>query len=402
VEAIRENKILLMVACMFVLLDVLVWLNEILDLPYIVLGGPQTPFNWHEAAANTVMITTIGLFVVSILIHYISKRRQAEERIVHLNAVLHAVRGVNQLIIREKDCNSLLQKACDVLIEARGYDASWLGFLRDEKTFAKVVGSGFGEDVSRFIKHVMGGDHPPCIKKALAEKDMVVVVDKPKVCGDCFFESACIGKEAAIIRVEHAGRFLGLLAILFASDVTADEEEKGLLKEVAGDIGLGLNNMELEEAHKQADEALRESEERHRTLVESSTDAILMMDNERKIVSFNRAFIDLFGYDKNEVEGKSIRIIHQSDDSFRSFRDTIYPVIEKVGFFRGEWDFMRKDGTIFPVETVTSAIKSPNGSVKGYVDIIRDITERKQAEEERKKVQAQLQQSQKMEAISFR
>ncbi|MBC8458574.1 MAG: PAS domain S-box protein, partial [Deltaproteobacteria bacterium] len=134
--------------------------------------------------------------------------------------------------------------------------------------------------------------------------------------------------------------------------------------------------------HKQAEAELRESEERYRALVESSTDAILVMDNERRIVSCDRAFLDLFGYEKNKVEGRSIRIIHQSDESFRSFGEIAYPVIDKLSSFRTEWDFVHKDGTIFSVETVTSAIKSPNGSIGGYVAIIRDITERKQAEAE--------------------
>lgn len=92
-------------------------------------------------------------------------------------------------------------------------------------------------------------------------------------------------------------------------------------------------------------------------------------------------------------------MIHQTDESFRSFGENAYPVIEKTGSFMVESEFVRKDGTILPVETVTSAIKSPDGSITGYVAIIRDITERKQAEEEKNKLQAQLQRAQKMEAI---
>ncbi|MBW2038229.1 MAG: PAS domain S-box protein [Deltaproteobacteria bacterium] len=136
---------------------------------------------------------------------------------------------------------------------------------------------------------------------------------------------------------------------------------------------------------KRAEEALKESEERYRTLVESSTDAILIMDKERNVLTCNQAFLHLFGYKKREIEGKSIRIIHRSDKSFRAFGDSAYPVIERVGSFRGEWEFVRQDGTIFPVETVTSAIKSPDGSIRGYIATIRDITERRQAEHELQK-----------------
>jgi PAS domain S-box-containing protein len=151
---------------------------------------------------------------------------------------------------------------------------------------------------------------------------------------------------------------------------------------------------------RRAEDALKESEQRYRTLVESSTDAILMTDKERKAVTCNQAFLNLFGYEKREIEGKSIRIIHQSDESFASFGKTAYPSIEKGDFFRTEWEFMHKDGTtVLPVEIVKSAVRSPDGSIAGYIAVIRDITERKRAEEERGRLETQLLQSEKMASI---
>ena len=187
----------------------------------------------------------------------ISERKAAEEHVEHLNNVLAAIRNVNQLIIRERDRDTLLQKACDALIGARGYDAAWLGFSEDGETFARVKGSGFPEDITRFYEYVMSGNHPPCIKGALARKDHLVVMDKSQECGDCFFESACRGKEAAIIRVEHAGRFFGLLAVLLAPDVAIGEEEGGILTEVASDIALGLHNIEMGEARQKAEDQIK-------------------------------------------------------------------------------------------------------------------------------------------------
>ncbi|MFH1624903.1 MAG: PhnD/SsuA/transferrin family substrate-binding protein, partial [Pseudomonadota bacterium] len=135
------------------------------------------------------------------------------------------------------------------------------------------------------------------------------------------------------------------------------------------------------EARNEAEEELKKSESRYRTLVESSTDAILMMDKERNIAHCNQACLDLFGYKQGEIEGKPIRIIHPSDESYDLFGQTAYPVIDEHGYFRTEWEFMRKDGTIFPVESVTSPLRLYDGAIEGYIAVIRDITERKQAEE---------------------
>ena len=175
----------------------------------------------------------------------ITERKLAEEQITRLNSVLRAIRNVNELLVTEKDRNQLLRKSCDALIDARGYDAVWLSLFEDGNRFVEVVGSGFQEDVSRFSRHVTSGDNPPCIRDALASEETVLVRDKSGLCKDCFFKDACHGRAAIILRVEHAGRFFGLLAVLLAPDVAVDAEEKSLLAEVASDIAIGLHDIEM-------------------------------------------------------------------------------------------------------------------------------------------------------------
>jgi PAS domain S-box-containing protein len=130
---------------------------------------------------------------------------------------------------------------------------------------------------------------------------------------------------------------------------------------------------------KRAGEALKLSEEKYRSLVESSSDAIFMLDTQRTLTSCNQAFLDLFGYEKEEVKNRSIRLIHASDASFEAYGQRAYPAVQKHGTFRTEWDFARKDGTTVAVESVTFAVKGPDGAIKGFAGIIRDITERKRA-----------------------
>ena len=143
---------------------------------------------------------------------------------------------------------------------------------------------------------------------------------------------------------------------------------------------------------KQAEGALRESEERYRTLVESTSDAILLVDQARTIVSTNQAFLDLFGYERNELEGQSIRIVHPSEESFLAFGQKAQYAVETVAPFWAEWNLVRKDGTIFPMEGSYSAIRAPDGSPTAYVAIIRDITARKKSEEELKNYRDHLEQ----------
>ena len=77
--AIVRGGIWPLVACAFVLLCVMVWLTEILDIPHFLLGAPLTPINWREAVVETVAIVIVGIFAVSMLIRDISERKRAEE-----------------------------------------------------------------------------------------------------------------------------------------------------------------------------------------------------------------------------------------------------------------------------------------------------------------------------------
>ena len=78
-QGIPERRIWLLVAGMFVLLCILAWLNEIVDLPHLVLGAPHTPINWREAIVEMVLIAGVGLFAVLRLIRDITERKRAEE-----------------------------------------------------------------------------------------------------------------------------------------------------------------------------------------------------------------------------------------------------------------------------------------------------------------------------------
>ena len=135
-----------------------------------------------------------------------------------------------------------------------------------------------------------------------------------------------------------------------------------------------------------AEESLKLSEESYRALVNSSSDAILMVDTDRRIVACNQAFLDLFAFDREEdAVGQSMRIVYPSEESFLALGERAHPIIEERGSFRGELELMRRDGQILSVEETLSAVRDPDGTIKFYVAVIRDITRRKKAEAELKR-----------------
>ncbi|MBU0703340.1 MAG: hypothetical protein KKC18_05680 [Chloroflexi bacterium] len=89
-NAIQWNRIWLPTAAMFVLLCILTWLDEILDLPHLLLGSPRTPINWQEAIIEVAMIGIVGILAVSRLVHTIIKLKRAEETLRQYTTELEA------------------------------------------------------------------------------------------------------------------------------------------------------------------------------------------------------------------------------------------------------------------------------------------------------------------------
>ncbi|KAF5434675.1 DNA-binding transcriptional response regulator, partial [Candidatus Methanophagaceae archaeon] len=170
-----------------------------------------SPVKTHETG-RVVAVTVVSKDITG--------RKRAEERIEHLNSVHKAIMNVDQLILVEKDRDRLLQKAFNALIDARNYDAAWIGLLKDGERFTTLKGSCLMDDVARFCKHLKAGDFPPCIKNALAQKDPLIVQDKTIDNEDCIFKHSCAGTKTVLIRAEHANRLFGLLAISVTAGVT--------------------------------------------------------------------------------------------------------------------------------------------------------------------------------------
>ena len=115
-------------------------------------------------------------------------------------------------------------------------------------------------------------------------------------------------------------------------------------------------------------------------LVESSDDAILSVDLDATIATWNRGAEELFGYAPEEIVGKSVTILIPADR-----QDEEPKILERVG--RGEHVQhyetvrLRKDGRSVPVSLSVSPIMDTGGTIIGACKIARDMTERKRAEE---------------------
>jgi PAS domain S-box-containing protein len=126
-----------------------------------------------------------------------------------------------------------------------------------------------------------------------------------------------------------------------------------------------------------------------------ANDVILLTDESGRITEANDRALAAYGYQRDELIGMPLRLLREAT-TLGDF-DKQWKALEKEQSLLFETVHRRKDGTTFPVEVSARRI-----DVEGVIfrqSIIRDITDRKRSEEERSRLQAQLQQSQKMESI---
>ena len=150
---------------------------------------------------------------------------------------------------------------------------------------------------------------------------------------------------------------------------------------------------ELEAGHTRRAKARAEAAMQHlAAIVESSEDAIYSKNLDSMIVSWNPAAERIFGYRAEEVVGRSIAVLFPFNH-WDELLDTMSTIRrgELVGF--KETYRKCKDGRIIPVSMTISPIKNADGTVIGASTILRDITEKKQGEEERLKLIEELTES---------
>lgn len=187
-------------------------------------------------------------------------------------------------------------------------------------------------------------------------------------------------------------RLIGMIALDKHEPKFYTQEHARLAMAFAAHAALAIENARMFDELKQTEEALRDSETRIRAIVNTAPDGIITIDEQGMIESFNPAAEKIFGYQAAEIIGGSIAMLiplpaEELGLSPENYLDTVQATIttksrEVVG--------QRQDKTIFPLDLAISEMRL--GGQRILTGIVRDMTERKQLED-------QLRQAQKMEAV---
>ncbi len=139
------------------------------------------------------------------------------------------------------------------------------------------------------------------------------------------------------------------------------------------------------------EDSLRQSEARLKAILDTAADAIVTISEDGLITSFNRAAEESFGYTTEDVIGENVRLLLPEpyakghDAYLQRYRSTGIPLI--IGSVR-ELIAKRKDNSLVPIELLVSDMRAEQ--IRGFTGIVRDVTERKLAEESLRQAHEQL------------
>ena len=134
---------------------------------------------------------------------------------------------------------------------------------------------------------------------------------------------------------------------------------------------------------KEVEEALRESEEKLQDLYDNAPDMFVSVDSGTgAIISCNQTLADMLNYKKEKITGRPIFDVYAPDSAKRA-KEVLFPLFLKTGSIQGEeLQLQRKDGSKIDVSLNASAVRDDQGNIIYSRSIWRDITKRKQAEQE--------------------
>jgi PAS domain S-box-containing protein len=239
------------------------------------------------------------------------QRRQAARRSERLTAVISAIRNVNQLISREKDVPRLLEAACEAMVEGLAYQGAWIGRLDDSLRLVDHCQSGTDGSYDSAADQWRDGRWSERGREVLAQNRVDAVPHAACLAADA--PPGGDGSRPALAsRLEYRDHVYGLLIAEPATDAAIDAQEKSLVQELAGDLGLALYSLEVDQQRQRAEQSLRLERSRLEALQQlgQMTDATLQQITDFALEEAVRLTQSEIGYLAFTTEDESVLIMH--------------------------------------------------------------------------------------------
>ncbi|MEO8170486.1 MAG: PAS domain S-box protein, partial [Oxalobacteraceae bacterium] len=329
---------------------------------------------------------SVDYFVLTV--QDISARKEAEAKIQRLTQLYAVLSLCNQSIVRCASAEELFPKVCSDAVQFGGIKMAWIGLIdQDGRQVIPVAAVGEGIEYLTGIQ-ILANDNGPAgrgpTSTAIREQHPVWCQDFQNDSVNAYWHErgALFGwGSSAALPLYRNGVVVGSFSLYTSETNAFDAAARKLLTEMATDISFALDNFARESARQQAEQELRDSEERYRAVTQSANDAIITADEAGHIVSWNRGAVAIFGYTHAEALGKPLTLLMPERYRHRHLAGMqriqaggASSIIGKTVELAG----LRKDMSEFPLELLLAKCEVAAGWF--MTGTIRDISMRKQHE----------------------
>ena len=375
-------------------------------------GEPQHFINearalnrWYDVHAYRV--GTPEMRRVAIVFNDFSDYKQAEEELRKLNRTLKALSNSNQAILHAADERSFLEEVCRIVTRDCGHAMVWIGIAEHDegKTVRPVANSGFDDGYLESIS--ITWDESECGR---GPTGTAIRTGKPAMCRNMHTDPVFVlWREEAIKRgyassvaipLKAQDKAWGAITIYSKEPDSFSEGEVDLLKELAGDIELGVQTLRLRASQAHAEAALIESKELLGLFVEYAPAALAMLDDKMRYLHVSQRWKSDYGL----VDWDLIGLSHY--DVFPEITER-WKEIHRRGLkgevLNCESDlFERADGSEQWIRWEIRPWHESEGKVGGIVIFSEDITARKKAQEALLQSEKDAFQRQQLQALAAR
>jgi PAS domain S-box-containing protein len=317
-----------------------------------------------------------------------AERSRAEKRLRRVNRTLRLLSDCNQIVIRATEERGLLHDVCRLVVGVGGYRLAWIGFAeRDEgKTVRPVAQAGFEEGYLEMVTITWAED-----ERGQGPTGTAIRTGQPGICRNILTDpSFASWRDEATERGYAAyialpllgeGEAFGSLNVYAADPDAFDEEEVGLLTEMAGDLAFGITALRTRAERDRAQQELRRERDFAESLIETAQAIVLVLDTEGRIVRFNPYMEEISGYRLEEVLGQDWFSTFLPGRNHRRIRALFSKAVRDIQTRGNVNPIVTKDGQERAIEWYDKTLKDAEGKVVGLLAIGQDVTERVQAEE---------------------
>ena len=271
--------------------------------------------------------------------------------------------------------NATAVQLLEIALQSEGIDCGGV-FLVDPETGALdlVAHRGFSADFAKHASHFAAAPvpaRPAGAGRAISRQPggpLAGIVQQLK-------RESLLAME--VLPVQHSGEVVAVLSV--GSHVRGEIPAKSCqaLEVIAAQAAGAI-------ARIRAEQSLRASRRLLEKTLHSLRSAVFVVNADTMVIEeCNPAATQIFGYPRDELMGRTTASLHANEAMAEQFASQLHSAVEDKGFLSDfEFKMRRKDGTVFPTEHGMMPIRNEVGRLVSWVSVVRDITERKRAEEE--------------------